>query len=96
MLARPGTTREGRSGNWSGSAPGRVPRWISYPLRPSENGAAYRAGTRVAVLQRGSVRRGSATLSCVRVLDDVGTVGWAFVTDAERARCAGAHEAPAR
>jgi hypothetical protein len=31
MLARPGTTREGRSGNWSGSAPGRVPRWISYP-----------------------------------------------------------------
>jgi|GEM_PF-5109865 hypothetical protein len=69
---------------------------LTETMRPSENGSTYRAGTRVAVLQRGSLRRGSATLSCVRVLDDVGGVGWAFVTDAERARCAGARVAPAR
>lgn len=61
---------------------------LTETMRPSESAPSYPAGTRVTVLQRGTVRRGAATLSCVRLPDEAGSVGWAFVTDAERARCA--------
>lgn len=56
-------------------------------MQPGEGSSGYAAGTRVRVLQRGTTRRGTATLSCVRTLGDAPSLGWTFVTDAERARC---------
>jgi len=60
---------------------------VTERTRPGPNASTVRAGARVTVLRRGTVRRGAATLSCVRVHGSVDSPGWAFVTDAERARC---------
>lgn len=60
---------------------------VTERTRPGPNAGSVRAGSRVTVLRRGTVRRGVATLSCVRVHGSVEGPGWAFVTDAERARC---------
>jgi hypothetical protein len=60
---------------------------VTERMRPGPNATEVPAGTRVTVLRRGTVRRGAATLSCVRFGAGVVNLGWAFVTDAERARC---------
>lgn len=51
----------------------------------SENAREYPAGTTVAVLAAGALRRGEATLHCVRAPD--GTVGYAFLTAEEARGC---------
>lgn len=61
---------------------------VTERMRPGPNATGVPAGTRVTVLRRGTVRRGTAMLSCVRFGASIVYLGWAFVTDAERARCA--------
>ncbi len=51
----------------------------------SENTSSFPAGSSLAVLARGTLRRGEATLHCVRAPD--GQVGYAFITPAEAQVC---------
>ncbi len=55
------------------------------PFAGSDAAREVPAGTALQVLSVGTVRRGATTLHCVRVPD--GSVGWTFLTAAERAPC---------
>ncbi len=60
---------------------------VTERTQPGPNASSVPPGSRVTVLVRGTVRRGAATLSCVQIHGRTEGLGWAFVTDTERARC---------
>ncbi len=55
--------------------------------RPGPNTSIMLPGMRVTVLLWGTTRHGAATLSCVQLRVRPDVMGWAYVTDADRARC---------